>query len=155
MLFEELFRKVLLHGQNASLQSEAIGVVDGAAKVANAADVAAKGMPKDRLYTGNPATRQKFTWSAGLGPTTIFMKVVCNRVVTEAAQPSVKVTYDQPTDMLANVALAETGAPAGNLLHELIETDDGWVRQDFSAPLTRLDFITAYGTVTEFRVKGV
>ena len=132
------------------------GTPSGAGHVGIAAETAESNPQKDRLYTGNPAARQKFTWVSGEGPRTIFMKVVAIETTTDTdPKPAVKVTYDVPSDAVANANLAMTGGAAIAVQHEFIEYGDGWVRQDFSEPLERLDFITAYGAAVEFRVKGV
>jgi len=110
---------------------------------------------KDRLFTGDPATRQRFTWSPGEGPTTIFMKAIADKTVTAVALPAVKVTFDAETTVISDANLAQAGGVSVDMQNERIEDMDSWIRQDFDTPLESLDFITASGVLTEFRVKGV
>lgn len=126
---------------------------NGAASVANVSE-GAVGSEHDRLYTGNPSTRQKFTWAAGQGPKTIRVRVIAAKIVTAAQDVNLKVCFDAENDAIANANLAQTGEVAADLRHKLIERDDGWRRFDFSAPLQRMDFLTNNGTVIAVRVEG-
>jgi len=113
------------------------------------------GFSRDRRYAGAAATRQKFTWA------TPVYKIIVTVFPIEAA---IKITFNAVTDAQADANLVDTAGEAVDIQYKRVGNDadtttfQPTVREFTFDPsgsgLTRLDYITEAGTVTEVIVEA-